>query len=105
MSLTYTKEKLGDKFYKVITTVNDVEHTFHCVIANDTDTDLDEIVQWNINQIGVTYTAPEPTYADKRKMEYPPIENYIDGIVKNDTEQIQSYIDACKAVKAKYPKS
>ena len=28
----------------------------------------------------------------------------IDGIVKGDTEQVQAYIDACLAVKAKYPK-
>jgi len=30
--------------------------------------------------------------------------DYLDGIVKNDQEQIQTYIDACLAVKAKYPK-
>ena len=30
--------------------------------------------------------------------------DYIDGIVKGDTAQVQTYIDACLAVKAKYPK-
>jgi hypothetical protein len=30
--------------------------------------------------------------------------DYLDGLVKGDTEQMQSYIDACLAVKAKYPK-
>jgi len=44
------------------------------------------------------------TYIDKRKSEYPPITDYLDGIVKGDTEQVQAYIDACLAVKAKYPK-
>lgn len=44
------------------------------------------------------------TYADLRKLEYPPFENYLDGIVKGDQVQIQNYIDACLAIKAKYPK-
>lgn len=44
------------------------------------------------------------TYADKRFGEYPPITDYIDGVVKGDEAQIQAYIDACNAVKAKYPK-
>ena len=39
-----------------------------------------------------------------RKSEYPPIEDYIDGVVKGDEEQIASYIKACLDVKAKYPK-
>ena len=39
-----------------------------------------------------------------RANEYPDFKEYLDGIVKNDTAQIQAYIDACKAVKAKYPK-
>lgn len=39
-----------------------------------------------------------------RKAEYPPISDYIDGIVKGDQAQVQAYIDACLAVKAKYPK-
>jgi len=43
-------------------------------------------------------------YIAKRQAEYPPITDYLDGIVKGDTEQVQAYIDACLAVKAKYPK-
>lgn len=43
-------------------------------------------------------------YKDLRAAEYPPIEDYLDGIVKGDQKQIDSYIDACLAVKAKYPK-
>ena len=44
------------------------------------------------------------SYVEKRQSEYPPIVNYLDGLVKGDTEQMQAYIDACLAVKAKYPK-
>ena len=43
-------------------------------------------------------------YKYQRAKEYPPITDYLDGIVKGDTEQVQDYIDACLAVKAKYPK-
>jgi hypothetical protein len=43
-------------------------------------------------------------YKAKRAAEYPPIADYIDGVVKGDQAQIQAYIDACLAVKAKYPK-
>jgi hypothetical protein len=104
MSLIYTKEQLGEKYYKVATTVNNVEHTFHCIVANDTQEDLDELVQWNIDNLNTPPVLFEPTYADKRKAEYPPIEDYLDGVVKGDQAQIDAYIAACQAVKDKYPK-
>ena len=44
------------------------------------------------------------SYVGKRQAEYPPIADYLDGIVKGDQAQVQSYIDACLAVKTKYPK-
>lgn len=44
------------------------------------------------------------TYAQKRAAEYPPITDYLDGIVKGDQAQIDKYIADCLAVKAKYPK-
>jgi hypothetical protein len=43
-------------------------------------------------------------YQRDRSNEYPPIADYLDGIVKGDQAQVQTYIDACLAVKAKYPK-
>lgn len=43
-------------------------------------------------------------YQRDRAAEYPSINNYIDGVVKGDQAQIQTYIDACLAVKLKYPK-
>lgn len=43
-------------------------------------------------------------YANLRRSEYPDFRVYLDGIVKGDQAQIQAYIDACLAVKAKYPK-
>jgi hypothetical protein len=43
-------------------------------------------------------------YKAKRAKEYPPTTDYLDGVVKGDQAQVQAYIDACLAVKAKYPK-
>ena len=43
-------------------------------------------------------------YQRLRALEYPPVTDYLDAIVKGDLEQQQAYIDACLAVKAKYPK-
>jgi len=43
-------------------------------------------------------------YKNARVREYPPITNYIDGVVKGDQAQIDKYIADCLAVKAKYPK-
>jgi hypothetical protein len=43
-------------------------------------------------------------YIAKRALEFPPITDYIDGVVKGDQAQIDKYIADCLAVKAKYPK-
>lgn len=43
-------------------------------------------------------------YQRLRAAEYPPIANYLDGVVKGDQAQIDAYIADCLAVKAKYPK-
>ena len=58
--------------------------------------------QWN--QIKADDT-PVPGYRDLRAREYPPIADYLDGIVKGDQAQIDKYIADCLAVKAKYPKT
>jgi hypothetical protein len=49
-------------------------------------------------------SAPVLTYAQKRAAEYPPMTDYLDGVVKGDQAQIAKYIADCQAVKAKYPK-
>lgn len=43
-------------------------------------------------------------YQRLRVSEYPDFKDYLDGVDKGDQAQIQAYIDACLAVKAKYPK-
>ena len=44
-------------------------------------------------------------YIEKRASEYPPITDYLDGVVKGDQTQIDKYIADCLAVKDKYPKA
>jgi methyl coenzyme M reductase subunit C-like uncharacterized protein (methanogenesis marker protein 7) len=44
-------------------------------------------------------------YKAKRAAEYPPMTDYLDGVVKGDQAQINKYIADCQAVKAKYPKA
>lgn len=51
-----------------------------------------------------TYDEHLERVRQARAEEYPPMSDYLDGIVKGDQAQIQAYIDACLAVKAKYPK-
>ena len=65
----------------------------------ETARDVEEAT-WAAEQVELAKTA----YQRQRSFEYPPIADYLDGIVKGDTEQVQAYVDACLAVKAKYPK-
>ena len=68
-------------------------------------------VAYDKNEQEVTYDnntiealVTSEAYKGLRATEYPPITDYLDGIVKGDNAQVQAYIDACLAVKAKYPK-
>ncbi len=56
--------------------------------------------QWNSIQESINAHA----YIAKRAAEYPPITDYIDGVVKGDQAQIDKYIADCLAVKKRYPK-
>jgi hypothetical protein len=49
-------------------------------------------------------TPPAPTYQELRAAAYPPFSDYLDGIVKGSAEQVQEYVDACLAVKERFPK-
>jgi hypothetical protein len=56
------------------------------------------------DQAAVEAYAKSQEYIAKRQAEYPPITDYIDGVVKGDQDQIDKYIADCLAVKTKYPK-
>jgi hypothetical protein len=68
-------------------------------------------VAYDANDNEVTYDKDEVqayvdahAYIAKRAAEYPPVTDYLDGLVKNDQAQIDKYIADCQAVKDKYPK-
>lgn len=43
-------------------------------------------------------------YSKLREMQYPPKEMYLDGIVKGDQTQVDTYLQLCLSIKAKWPK-
>lgn len=56
------------------------------------------------NTEAVQKYVDDHAYIAKRQAEYPNFTDYLDGIVKGDQAQIDTYIAACQAVKTKYPK-
>lgn len=60
------------------------------------------VVEYDLSAAQALVESSE--YKAKRASEYPDFKDYLDGIVKGDAAQVQAYIDACNAVKAKYPK-
>ena len=69
-----------------------------------TDIELAEIAQAQAIADAKNAEFAKTQYQRDRAAEYPPMADYLDGIVKGDQAQVQAYIDACLAVKAKYPK-
>jgi hypothetical protein len=63
-----------------------------------------KVVDLSAAEIAALPTPVPPTYQELRAAAYPPITDYLDGVVKGDAVQVQSYVDACLAVKAEYPK-
>ncbi len=59
-------------------------------------------IQAEISRLQAEYDSQQ--YTRDRVLEYPPMEDYLDGIVKGDTAQVDKYIADCLAVKDKYPK-
>ena len=57
-----------------------------------------------INLTAVNAWVDPNAYKAKRIAEYPPMTDYLDGVVKGDQAQINKYIADCQAVKVKYPK-
>jgi hypothetical protein len=81
------------KLYPQVIMVDDTAGAFDAN-GNKVEIDLALVNAW---------VDPE-AYKAKRAAEYPPMTDYLDGIVKGDNAQVQAYIDACNAVKNKYPK-
>lgn len=70
--------------------------------SDDIPKPTEQEVMTLVSQLKTEYN--NNAYQRNRAKEYPDVKEYLDGVVKGDQEQIQAYIDACLAVKAKYPK-
>lgn len=80
---------------------------FHTTAEGNVPFTAEEEAKWDLMEAATAVEQAEllkTQYQRDRSKEYPSINDYIDGIVKNDQTQVQAYIDACLAVKAKYPK-
>lgn len=78
--------------------------TVRSVDANGIARDIEgNQVEIDMNAVN-SWIDPE-AYKAKRQAEYPPITDYLDGMVKGDQAQIDKYIADCQAVKNKYPKA
>ena len=76
--------------------------TVATIRANVAYDENDNAVQ--LDEAAVQAYIDANAYKAKRVAEYPPMTDYLDGVVKGDQAQIDKYIADCQAVKAKYPK-
>ena len=79
--------------YPHVVTIDDGTGAFDAQ-GNQVEISMDAVNAW----------VDPNAYKAKRAAEYPPITDYLDGVVKGDQVQIDKYIADCQAVKAKYPK-
>ena len=92
-----------DTYPDVVTFVSNLDGTYEAYGANGNIIIVDpDVVSSQTNIIQTEYRSKE--YQRKRASEYPDFKDYLDGVVKGDQQQIQTYIDACLSVKQKYPK-
>lgn len=80
-----------------------------CVRGNEIEWIVEPLVKPTRAEIDAEFARLQAQYdakdyQRKRAVEYPNFADYLDGVVKGDDAQVQAYIDACLAVKAKYPK-
>ena len=79
--------------YSNVVSVDDTAGAFDAQ-GNKVQIDLASVNAW----------VDPDTYKYQRAQEYPPVTDYLDGVVKGNQAQIDAYIAACQAVKTKYPK-
>jgi hypothetical protein len=79
--------------YPQVVTIDDGAGAFDAQ-GNQVEIDMDAVNAW----------VDPNAYKAKRAAEYPPVTDYLDGVVKGDQAQINKYIADCQAVKVKYPK-
>lgn len=98
MSIIYKSQKINNSTYKIFVEKPEV---MEFIVGVNDDSEIDEMVRMTVEN---DFPEIKPSYQELRRQAYPPVTDYLDGIVKGDQAQIQKYIDDCLAVKAKYPK-
>jgi hypothetical protein len=89
--------------YNLYPNVVGIVDSIYAYDVNENRINVDNnLVDAEVQRLQTEYDSTE--YQRLREKEYPPITDYLDAVVKGDLEQQQAYIDACLAVKAKYPK-
>jgi hypothetical protein len=100
----YGEPSTEAEFLQTFAKITGVDENNHSILSTDPKdfgVTWDEI-QAEITRLQADYEAKQ--YQRDRAAEYPSVNDYLDGIVKGDQAQIDAYIAACQAVKAKYPK-
>ncbi len=100
----YDREFHGNNIPSDVIEITDEHHKY--LIDNQSQDKFIDFVDGKVvlaDRI-ITQEELDNQYKLDRRREYPPFTDYLDGIVKGDQNQIKEYIDACLAVKAKYPK-
>lgn len=84
------------------TTLPVVDHTKNVIEGDPILTESGWVQTWEVSD--ASYDEQLSRVLALRAAEYPPMSDYLDGIVKGDQAQVDKYIADCLAVKAKYPK-
>lgn len=100
---TYKQTQTGEKTFAITADVDGREIDFTVVVGQSED-EIPSLVEHHVNIVTNPPPPPTPSYAQLRQQSYPPMTDYLDGVVKGDQAQIDAYIAACLAVKAQYPK-
>lgn len=79
-----------------------VDHTKNVIEGSPVLTEVGWVQVWEVTD--ASYDEQLSRILALRAAEYPPMSDYLDGIVKGDQAQVDKYIADCLAVKAKYPK-
>jgi len=100
VALDFTQAK-----WKHITTVDLIPEQEYALRQFDTDTQTWKYVRKPTEPGQLSDPLDKIlTYEDARRRDYPKMEEYLDGVVKNNVDQIEAYMSRCMEVKSKWPK-
>lgn len=98
--LPTNEEEFFDLYKPVVGTEADGTNIF----ATEPSQYTISFAQFSAELAAIEAHITDTEYQRQRAAAYPPITDYLDGVVKNDQAQIDAYIAACQAVKAQFPK-